>query len=204
MDKSSNDTISGNRVSDGSFSRARSLLPDWPVLAALAAVFVGWFLLEYLSVTIASWHQGFHFYDLPALIDKPARLISGIDPTQVWTGIPSGVLCFALLVAPLLAPLAPPALRPALARYGFALPLVVIVLGALMLWYQSSRDTFMVAPGASDIAHAYANLGNAIARRVGGSVAHYVSFGAGVWVSLIGALYLAYHGLVRSRLAKAP
>jgi hypothetical protein len=172
---------------DGAGSPPR--VADWRALAAMAAVFAGWFLLNTVSMTFGSVRQDFRFYDLAAIIEQPARLLTGIDRAQVHAAIPFGLLCLVTLAATL----APRFSRRPLARAAGCAPLVLMLACGAILYYETSRDSFAAATGASDVANAFASLANALARRTGAAVAKHIDVGAGAgaWVAALGALYLA-------------
>ena len=74
---------------------------DSPVLIAVAAIFIGWFLLDTVSMTFGALRLDFRFYHLAAIIERPTRLLTGIDvATSGWT-IPFSLLCLASLAAAL-------------------------------------------------------------------------------------------------------
>jgi hypothetical protein len=163
------------------------LFADWRALTAIAAVFVGWFVLDTVSMTFGAVRQDFRFYDLAAIIDQPARLLTGIDRAQVHSTIPFGILCLATLAAALAARVS----RQPLARLAGCAPLALMLACGAILYYETSRDTFAAAPGASDVANAFASFANALARRTGAVVARHIGVGAGAWLAALGALYLA-------------
>jgi hypothetical protein len=165
----------------------------WPVIAALFIAFVGWFLVDVVLVSAGSLHQGFRFYELPALIGQPSRIVTIGHPQA--SSIAFGLLCFAMLSALLASAVGPPAWRRRVPPVSFVAPLALMLVCAVLLWYRASRDTVIVAEGASEFQQAFANLTNLLAARAGTVVVRHVRVGFGAWLSILSTLYLAYHGL---------
>jgi hypothetical protein len=170
---------------------------DVPMLLALAAVLIGWFLLDTLSMSYGAVRLEFHFYQFAALIARPTRLLRGIDAaTDLWTA-PFALLCLASLAAALL----PGWLRLPGSRFGYLAPLLLMLVCGGILYYETSRDTFAAAVTGNQVTDALLNLGNMMVRRAGTLVAKRISVGAGLWLSGAGALYLAWAGWRRQAAA---
>jgi hypothetical protein len=166
---------------------------DWPVIAALFIAFVGWFLVDVVSVSAGSLHQGFRFYELPALIGQPSRIVTIGHPQA--SSIAFGLLCFAMLSALLTSEVGSPAWRRRIPLVSFVAPLALMLLCAALLWYRASRDTVAVAEGATEFQQAFANLANVLAAHASTVVVRHLRVGYGAWLSILSTLYLAYHGL---------
>jgi len=163
---------------------------DAPMLLALAAVLIGWFLLDTLSMSYGALRLDFHFYQFAAIIAQPTRLLRGIDAaTDLWT-VPFTLLCLASLAAALL----PGWLRLPGSRFGYLAPLLLMLICGGILYYETSRDTFAAVVTGNQVTNALLNLGNMMVRRAGTLVAKRINVGAGMWVSAAGALYLAWAG----------
>jgi hypothetical protein len=185
------DAVAANRDID----RVRGASLKWPGIIAVAAVFAGWFLLEFVLLNIGPLHQQFPFYDIPAIIARPLRLIFGVDDAALAITIPFAVLCLAVLGVALLPQLS----SRRFARFGACAPLALMVIGAVILWYQAAHETFPPPDDAGDVASAFVNLANALTKPARTIVSKHLTLGAGAYLSGIGALYLAYHGLRGAR-----
>ena len=166
---------------------------DLPSLLAIAAVCVGWLMLDAGALRAGHVITSFRFYQLAAVIYRPSRVLAGVGNSDLMLTIPFVLVCCAAIVAAL----APRfSLRP-LARLGLFAPLVLMIACGVILYIQASGDTFVVAPDADQVRSALAKLGNAIMRRTTTVLAQHISASAsaGTWVSAIGAVYLAYTGV---------
>jgi len=162
---------------------------DSPVLIAVAAIFIGWFLLDTVSMSYGVLRLDFRFYHLAAIIERPARLLTGIDGAgEVWSMLFS-LVCLASLAAALV----PGWLRLPGGWLGCLAPLVLMLVCGGTLYCETSRDTFAVATN-STVTNALSNLANLVVRRAGGFVARQVRVDAGAWLSAAGAIYLAWAG----------
>jgi len=176
--------------------RAATRTIDVPMLLALAAILIGWFLLDTLSMSYGVVRLDFHFYQFAAIIAQPTRLLRGIDAaTDLWT-VPFTLLCLVSLAAALL----PGRLRLPGSRFGYLAPLLLMLVCGGILYYETSRDSFAAAVTGNQVTDALLNLGNMMVRRAGTLVAKRISAGAGMWVSSAGALYLAWAGWRRNAL----
>ena len=166
---------------------------DSPVLIAVAAIFIGWFLLDTVSMSYGVLRLDFRFYHLAAIIERPARLLTGIDGAgEVWSMLFS-LVCLASLAAALV----PGWVRLPGGWLGCLAPLVLMLVCGGALYYETSRDTFAVATN-STVTNALSNLANLVVRRAGGFVARQVRVDAGAWLSAAGAIYLAWLGWRRA------
>ncbi len=195
MENTTNDPPRGADPANRDVDRVRGVSLKWPGLIAVAAVFAGWFLLDFVVLNIGRLHQHFPFYDIPGIIARPLRLLFGMDDAALATTIPFGVLCLAVLGVALLPQLS----SRRFARFGACAPLALMVVGAAILWYQAAHVTFPPSDDAGDVANAFVNLANALTKPARTIVSKHLTLGAGAWLSGIGALYLAYHGLRRPR-----
>jgi hypothetical protein len=164
---------------------------DRPALIALGAVFIGWFFLDTLTMTVGAFSDGFRFYALGAIIARPLRLVTGLTGDDRYLVLPFALLCLVTLAATL----APYVSRHPLARYGRFAPLALMLISGSVLYREASRDAFIAAPDAGQVAAAVTSFANALARRAGGVLAQHISVGAGAWVALLGASYVAVAGL---------
>jgi hypothetical protein len=172
---------------------------DVAMLLAIAAIFSGWFLLDTVSMTFGALRLDFRFYHLAALIERPTRLLTGIDvATSRWT-IPFSVVCLASLAAAFV----PSWLQLPRSRLYCLAPLLLMLICGAALYFETSRDTFAAAATDNDVSHALMRLANTMVRRAGSVVARQVRVDAGAWLSAGGALYLAWAGWRRQPAAPA-
>jgi len=195
MERTTDDTARGADAANPAIDRVRAASLRWPGLVAVAAVFAGWFLFDFVLLKIGPLHQEFRFYDIPAIIARPLRLVFGMDQAALATTIPFGALCVAVLAVALLPQLS----SRRFARFGACAPLTLMVVGAAILWYQAAHETFPPPDDAGDVANAFVNLANALAKPARTIISKHLALGTGAWLSGIGALYLMYHGLRRPR-----
>jgi hypothetical protein len=182
----------GNRLSD---------LP-WPFWLSLAAVLVGWFPCDTLTTTVGALQLHFHFFDLASVIARPARIVAGVNRGDALT-IPFGLLCTAALAATLAAAFS----THRIARLGPCAPLALMLVTGVALYLVTSGDTFTTAPDAGRVTAALTHFGNLLVNRASNVVASRISVGLGVWLSVPGALYLAFgaaRGKWMSRTTLAP
>ena len=170
-----------------------------PMLIAIAAIFFGWFLLDTVSMTFGALRLDFRFYHLAAIIERPTRLLTGIDvATSGWT-IPFSLLCLASLAAALV----PSWLQLPRSRLYCLAPLLLMLVCGVALYFETSRDTFAAAATDNDVSHALMRLANTMVRRAGSVVARQVKVDAGAWLSAGGALYVAWAGWRRQPASSA-
>jgi hypothetical protein len=181
------DARPGNEVPALTHAAARAI--DSRLLIAAAAIFIGWFLLDSVSMNYGALRLDFRFYHLAAIIERPTRLLTGIDGAgEVWT-MALSLLCLASLAAALV----PGWLRLPGGWLGCLAPLLLMLVCSVSLYYETSRDTFTMAT-SSNVTNALSSLANLMVRRAGAVVARQVRVDAGAWVSAVGALYLAWLG----------
>jgi hypothetical protein len=174
-------------------ARAAARAIDSRLLIAAAAIFIGWFLLDTVSMSYGALRLDFRFYHLAAIIGRPTRLLTGIDGAgEVWSMLFS-LVCLASLAAALV----PGWLRLPVGWLGCLAPLVLMLVCGGALYYETSRETFAVAT-SSNVTNALTSFANLMVRRVGAVVARQVRVDAGAWLSAAGAIYLAWLGWRRA------
>jgi hypothetical protein len=181
------DTRTGSEAPALAHAAGRAI--DSRLLIAAAAIFIGWFLLDTVSMSYGALRLDFRFYHLAAIIERPTRLLTGIDGAgEVWT------LLFSLVcLASLAAALVPGWLRLPRGWLGCLAPLLLMLVCGVTLYYETSRDTFTVAT-SNNVTNALTSFANLMVRRAGAVVARQVRVDAGAWVSAAGAIYLAWAG----------
>jgi hypothetical protein len=154
--------------------------PEVSSRLAVAGILIGWFVIDYLVVSLGSLHHGVRFFDMSAMIADPARLFLGVDSSM--QRLMFSLICLACLAAPLAAP---QLIRNRVAWLAYLAPLALVVLCAALLYSRTSAGFF-----ADDIA-----------RHGGGLAAQHISLGAGGYLALIGSLFLGIQGVRRFYLA---
>lgn len=171
-----------------------------PTLAALAALFVGWFVLNTVAIQVsAQYGVGLSFWKLLGVLNSPSGLLDGLNGAGGSSGI-YGFLCIVALIAPL----APYVWKDKRAHLGGVLPLAFMLLVALMI-YLGISDGMKQAQGAAGM------FGGAQAAQMAESMSSMmlreamraISVGLGGYLSLLASLYLAGRGVIAFLAARA-
>ena len=178
----------------GAWLRAVSRLAPLTWLA-LICIIAGWFFLDTLVVSAGPWRRAVHFYELAAIIANPLRLFVGIDHAQLPGVIAFAVLCLGVLCLPL----APFLWRAREAWLAYLVPLGLMLICGAWLYARTSGDFFNNAAGSGALTSDVVRFANDLFHRASQPVAQRVSIGAGSYVALIGALFLAGYGIRRYR-----
>ena len=168
----------------------------YPTLGGLAAVLLGWFFLPAVSVNMGMLgNNSVTFYQGLKLLNA-----SGIESLAALSGGGSaglyGVLCFLAIVAVLL----PNVWQDRRASWGMAAPLALMLLVAMLAYFKvssqisASQDAMGQFGGAQ-----YQEMARQAASQAAAEMRKAISIGLGVYLSIAGALYLAWQGLGRSR-----
>lgn len=163
-----------------------------PTLVAIGAVLVGWMFLNILTVHIyGNNYQGFTFYDVLRLVNNVDRL--DISAIGNWSNAGAGFYGFLCFVA-LAAPCAPHLLRQRHAWLGYTAPLLLMV-GTLLGIYFKLRASLnesaaqMQALGGSRMGEIVSEMATQMMKAV--------SLGAGFYVALAAATFLACRGVIK-------
>jgi hypothetical protein len=167
---------------------------DFDAWAAIALIVVGWFVLDTVQVAWPMKH-GIAFYDIAVIIKTPMRLFTGVSGAR---GV-SSVLFTLICLATLLATLTPYIWRNRFAWLACIAPLALIVLCALLLYVRTPPDLFPTQGGGDTLGNDVRHLANHLFHRATAGVARKVTVGAGVYLALIGSVYLAVRGIRRYR-----
>ena len=155
---------------------------------ATLAIFIGWFFLDTLAVTIGSLQHSVRFFDLCAAMGEPRRILFGVES---WVQrIAFGSLCLACLAAPLLARQC----HGHIERWVSLAPLGLMIGCGVLLYCKTSADTFAVPNDLGSLGHGVMRLANSLARQGATLVSRHISLGLGAYVALVGALVLAIDG----------
>jgi hypothetical protein len=188
--------VSNNLVEAPSWSAqvaAAGARLEAPAKIAIACIFLCWFLLDTLVITLGSLQHGVRFYDMSAVIADPARMFFGFHGWGHRAAF--GLLCLVCLAAPLL-----PHFRQARMLWlAYLAPLALMgICGALLLWRTSGE--FIAAPGdAGGIAGNLVQFANGLVHHGSSLVSRHISVGVGGYLALVACLVLALRGIRRYR-----
>ncbi|WP_332875675.1 hypothetical protein [Massilia sp. S19_KUP03_FR1] len=171
-----------------------------PTLAAMAALVVGWFVLNTVWIQVSSGYGvGMSFWAILGVVNSPNGTMAALNGG----GGSSGLYGFLCIVA-LLAPLTPQVWSDRRAHLGGLLPLAFMLLVAYMV-YHGVSDGMQQARGLAG------GLGDASTRRMVDEMGQEmlraalqaISIGAGAYLALLASLYLAAKGVIKFLVAKA-
>jgi hypothetical protein len=169
-------------------SRAVSQI-DRVSLLALLAIFIGWFFVDTLAVTLGSLRHGVRFFDISAAVADPTRIFFGVDGS--FQRILFGFVCLICLSAPLL-----PHWRAARwAWLAYLAPLVLMVICGALLYSRTSGEFFSAPADAGSLGGNVIRFANDLVRRSTGLVSRHVSVGVGGYLAFAGAMALAAQGM---------
>ena len=155
---------------------------------AIVCIFLSWFFLDTLIVTLGSLQHGVRFFDMSSVIGDPSRMFFGF---RGWAHRAAfGLLCLACLGAPIL-----PHLRPARALWlAYLAPLVLMGICAALLFSRTSGQ-FVAAPiDSAQIAGSVAQFANDLVHHSSLMMRH-VSVGIGGYLGMVASLVLALRGI---------
>jgi hypothetical protein len=194
MDKPTSMEMPGSaQPHKGRSARIRSAAAELDGIAKLAivCVFVAWFFIDTLVVSVGSIKHGVRFFDASAVIADPTRMFFSIDTTF-------SVLLFALLCCVcLIAPLAPHLWRNRLAWVGYLAPLALILVCGLLLYWKTSGEILATPSDAGGLSSSVMSWANKLLQRGSDLVSRHVAVGAGGYVALLGSLVLGLQGIRR-------
>jgi hypothetical protein len=154
---------------------------------ALLCIFVGWFFVDTLVVTIGSLQHGVRFADISAVIADPTRLFFGIQGSS--HRIMFSLVCILCLLAPLL----PHLQRRRVNWLAYLAPLALMVVCGALLYSRTSGELF-AAPSAGTAGSSLLRFANDLVRQGTGLVARHVAVGFGGYLALVASLVLALRG----------
>lgn len=168
---------------------------DTVSLSAMLAIFIGWFFIQTLVVSIGSLQHGVRFFDLSAVITDPTRIFFNTD--RSFQRVLFGLICLLCLLAPVL----PHWRRTRLAWTAYLAPLALMVISGALLYAKTSGD-FFAAPGdAGSLGGNVIRFANDLAHRGSGLLAEHISLGFGGYLAFAGCVVLAMRGLKQLRRA---
>jgi hypothetical protein len=176
----------------GELSTAASRI-DGLSMAALLALFIGWFFMNSLVASLGSLQQGLRFFDISAAMADPTRIFFGVE------GSLRRVLFGALCISCLLAPVVPHWRSHRLAWAAYLAPLALMIFCGTVLYAKSSGDFFPAPSDAGALSTSVMRFANDLVNRGTGLVSRHISVGAGGYLAFAGALVLAVQGTRRFR-----
>jgi hypothetical protein len=188
--------VSNNLVEAPSWSSqvaAAAARLEAPGKIAIACIFLCWFLLDTLVVTLGSLQHGVRFYDMSAVIADPSRMFFGFHG---WTHRAAfGVLCLVCLAAPVL----PHFRQTRMLWLMYLAPLALMgICAALLLWRTSGQ--FIAAPSdAGGIGGNLVQFANGLVHHGSALVSRHISIGVGGYLAFVASLVLALRGIRRYR-----
>jgi hypothetical protein len=155
---------------------------------ALLCIFVGWFFVDTLVVTIGSLQHGVRFADISAVIADPTRLFFGIQGSS--HRIMFGLVCMLCLLAPLL----PHLRRKPVNWLAYLAPLALMVVCGALLYSRTSGELFAAPSGAGTAGSSLLRFANDLVHQGTGLVSRHVAVGFGGYLALAASLVLALRG----------
>ncbi len=152
-----------------------------PALGAAVALWIAWFFLPALKVSILTVQQSFTFWEI---LGKDLG-----NPLSAVSGSSHGLLSL-LGVAALVAPFAAPFVRHPRANLLYAAPFAHLVLFGASTWWTLRG----LAKQAEEAMGPFGVFGQAAMQGMGQHFSDMVSFSYGAFVLVAGSLYLANHG----------
>jgi hypothetical protein len=171
---------------------------ELPAKIAIVCIFLSWFFLDTLVVTLGSLQHGIRFFDVPDLIADPSRMFFGFSGWAHRAGF--GLLCLASLCAPVL----PYLRREKIWWLAYLVPVALMaVCGILLLWRTSGQ--FIAAPNdAGQIASTVSRFANDLVHHGSAIITRHVSIGVGGYLGLVASFVLALRGVRHYRRAHLP
>jgi hypothetical protein len=164
---------------------------DGASLAAMLAIFVGWFLADTLAVSLGSLQHGVRFFDISSAIADPSRIFFAADaPVQRGS---FALLCLLCLASPIF----PHCRKSRLAWAAYLAPLALMLICGALLYSKTSGELFSAPAAARSLSSSVIRFANDVVHRGGGLVASHVSIGMGGYLAFAGSLALAAQGMRR-------
>lgn len=174
-----------------------------PLLAAMALLIVGWFVLNTLSIQLSPRNSiNLSFWQILAIVNAPDGVVQAVSAGR--NGSNGGGIYSVVALLSLLGPLARFFWKDPRAHLGGALPLLCMALVAAMIYsgiHDSMKDEQMAALSLGG-AQATAILKD-MNDRLLAEMLKAITIGAGGYLSLLVSLYLAAKGVIQFLAAKA-
>jgi hypothetical protein len=166
---------------------------DGVSLAAMLAIFIGWFLLDTLVASLGSLQHGVRFFDISSAIADPTRIFFAADGSFQRASF--ALLCLSCLLLPVL-----PHWRAS--RLGWAAylaPLALMLICGALLYSKTSGEFISAPQDARSLGNSVIRFANGLVHQGSGLVARHVAIGAGGYFAFVGCLVLAVQGMRRLR-----
>ena len=164
---------------------------DGASLAAMLAIFAGWFFADTLAVSLGSLQHGVRFFDISSAIADPSRIFFAVDAS-----LQRGWFAFLCLLC-LAAPIFPHYRISRLAWAAYLAPLALILICGVLLYSKTSGELFAAPSDARSLSSGVIRFANNLVHQGGGLVASHVSIGMGGYLAFAGSLALAALGMRR-------
>jgi hypothetical protein len=164
-------------------SREPVAASTWITLALLA---IAWFGLATFVSAFGPVKRIVHFYDLATVLRDPSWLVHGIGSHSLESFVFGTVSVTALL-----APLGAHQLGTRISWLLYLLPLGLMLTCGLILYHETMQPYVSASPGAGALGAFASRFANEIIGGAADTIARHITFGAGSYVSLGAALYLA-------------
>lgn len=174
----------------GSLSSAPPL--DGVTLMSMLAIFVGWFFIDTLVVSVGSVQHGVRFFDISSAIANPMQIFFRVGGS--FQRVIFGAFCVACLLAPLLA-------HWRGSRWEWAAymaPLALMLICAALLYSRTSGEFFSSSADPNSPGSNVIRFANHLARRGSGLISRHISFGVGGYLAFAGSLLLAFRSFLRA------
>jgi hypothetical protein len=158
-------------------------------MLALLAIFIGWFLVDTLAVTLGSLRHGVRFFDISAAVADPTRIFFGVEGS--FQRISFGFICLICLSAPLL----PHWSGARWAWLAYLAPLALMVICGALLYSKTSGEFFSAPADTASVGASVIRFANDLVHRSTGLVSRHVSVAVGGYLALAGSLVLAAQGM---------
>jgi hypothetical protein len=162
---------------------------DTASLIPLFSIFLGWFFLNTLAVTLGSLQHGVRFFDLPAVIADPTRMFFAIERTA--RTYLFGALCLFCLLLPFAVALC----RERWTWFAYCAPLALMLICGTWLYERSSGEFFAMPADAASVSGNLIRFANGLVHRGSGVVARHVTVGVGGYLAFAGSVLLAVMGV---------
>jgi len=183
-------------VERGEPSRVRAPAQvDAVAVAATVFVLIGWFAMSSFVTEFGGLRQSFHFYQVWALVQNPAHLLTGlVDADRL------RVVIFALVcIAAPMSVLVPYRFPQKAAWLAYVAPLVLMAVCGTLLYTKASADYVPDDGRYGALGSQLIHWANSAANSMGRAVARHISVGLGAYVSFIASAFLAVRGVLKFR-----
>ncbi len=156
----------------------------------MACIVVGWFGLDTLIATFGPVRHSAHFYDLPAILLDPRRLLFGPD-----VGFSAGSFAFGLLSLAMIVLSVLPRLGVPRARWLLILaPLLWMTLCGIVLYVKASSAHISAPEQMGRMGGYLASWANGAMRWTGDVAARHITIGPGAYLAFAASCWLALKG----------